>query len=184
MYLLAGISTFLVIPALLLSGIFGALFFLKRGDHYGPLNDLFFALSLFLLILPVIVVNDLANEQVGIWFDAVTWAAVVGLVVAGVGQVLLVAGAISLQTSFKSGSIGIAPVLVWMVSLAMISIRKEAPDTLVGLTMALSLVLMVPTALLPAFQVRMSLRIWVGAILGLALVAWLLALGVDLVGRA
>ena len=72
MYLLAGISTFLVIPALLLSGIFGALFFLRRGDHYGPLNDLFFALSLFLLILPVIAVNDLANEQVGMWFDAVT----------------------------------------------------------------------------------------------------------------
>ena len=184
MYLLAGISTFLVIPALLLSGIFGALFFLRRGDHYGPLNDLFFALSLFLLILPVIAVNDLANEQVGMWFDAVTWVAVVGMVVAGVGQLLLVAGAISLQTSFKSGSISIAPLLAWMVSLAVISIREEVPDALVGWTMTLSIVLMVPTALLPAFRVRMSLRLWAGAILGFALVAWLLALGVDLVDRA
>ena len=184
MYLLAGTSTFLVIPALLLSGIFGALFFLRRGDHYGPFNDLFFALSLFLMILPVIAVNDLADERVGIWFDAVTWAAVVGIVVAGVGQVLLVAGAINVQTSFKSGGIGIAPVLAWMVSLAWISIRKDVPDALVGWTMALSLVLMVPTALLPAFQVRMSLRLWAGAILGLVLVAWLFALGVDLVDRA
>ena len=66
------------------------------------------------------------------WFDAVTWVAVVGMVVAGVGQLLLVAGAISLQTSFKSGSIGIAPLLAWMVSLAVISIREEVPDALVG----------------------------------------------------
>ena len=50
--------------------------------------------------------------------------------------------------------------------------------------MTLSIVLMVPTALLPAFRVRMSLRLWAGAILGFALVAWLLALGVDLVDRA
>ena len=100
MYLLAGISTLLAIPALLLAGFFGGLFFLGRGERYGPLNDLFFALTMYLIILPAIAVVNLADEQVGAWFDVVTWIAVMGMVIAGVGQVLLVVGGISLQTSF------------------------------------------------------------------------------------
>ena len=184
MYLLSGLSAFLVIPALLLSGFFGALFFLGRGERYGPLNDLFFALVLFLMILPAIAVKDLSNETVGTWFDVVTWAAVVGMVVAGVGQILLVAGAISLRTSFITGSLGITPVLAWMVSLAVISIRYGVPETLVGWAVVLSLGLMVPTALLPAFGVRMNVRLSSGAILGLALVLWLATLGIDLLSYA
>ena len=155
-----------------------------RGERYGPLNDLFFALTMFLIILPAVAVEDLTGEQGGPWFDAVTWVAVVGMVIAGVGQVLLVAGRISLQTSFVTGGIGIVPVLVWMGSLAVVSIRYEVPDTLVGWAVVLSLGLMVPTAMLPAFRVRMSFRLLSGAILGLALVVWLLALGIDLLNHA
>lgn len=184
MYLLAGISTFLAIPALLLAGFFGSLFFLGRGERYGPLNDLFVALTMFLIILPAITVENLAGEQVGAWFDVVTWVAVAGMVIAGVGQVLLVAEGISLQTSFVTGGLGVIPVLVWMASLAVISIRYGVPDTLVGWATVLSLGLMVPTALLPTFRVRMSVRLLCGAILTLALVIWLLALGIDLLDHA
>ena len=184
MYLVGEISTFLAIPALLLAGVFGGLFFLGRGERYGPLNDLFFAFTMFLIILPAITVTNLAGEQVGAWFDVVTWVAVAGLVIAGVGQVLLVAGGISLQTSFITGGLGVTPVLVWMASLAVISIRYEVPEMLVGWATVLSLGLMVPTSLLPAFRVMMSVRLLSGAILTLALVIWLLALGFDLLDHA
>ncbi len=184
MFLSAGISAFLAIPALALSGYFGALFSLRKGDHYGPLNDVFFALAVFLLILPAIAVNDLANQQVGVWFDTVTWAAVAGMVVADVGQTLLVVRAISLQASFTTGGLGILPVLAWMASMAVVSLRNAVPDEPVGWAMTVSLALMIPTALLPAMSVKMSLRLSVAGVLGLALVAWLLALGIDLLDHA
>jgi hypothetical protein len=184
MYLLAGISTFLAIPALLLAGYFGLLFFQGRGERYGPLNDMFSALTIFLLVPTAIAVNTLADGRVEGWFQVVTWLAVAGMLLAGVGQLLLVAGTINLQTSFITGTVGIIPVLVWMTSLAVISIRYGDPAAPVGWAMALALGLIVPTALLPAFRVRMSVRLLFGGILTLALVVWLLALGVDLLDRA
>ena len=136
---------------------------------------------MFLIILPAITVANLAGEQVGAWFDVVTWVAVAGTVIAGVGQVLLVAGGISLQTSFITG-LGIIPVLVWMASLAVISIRYGVPATLVGWATVLSLGLMVPAALIPSS--RMIVRLRSAAVLTLALVIWLLALGIDLLDHA
>ena len=174
----------LAIPAVLLAGYFGILFFLGRGERYGPLNDLFFALTLFLIILPAIAVTSLADEQVKTWFEVVTWVAVAGMVVAGVGQVLLVARIISLQTSFMTGGLGIVPMLVWMGSLALISIQYEVIGTLVGWAAALSIGLMVPTALLPALRARMSVKLLSGGTLTLAVVVWLLALGIDLLNQA
>ena len=106
------------------------------------------------------------------------------MIVGATGQLLLVVGVINLQTSFFTGGVGIIPVLVWMTSLAVISIRYGDPATPVGWATVLSLGLMVPTALLPAFRVRMSVRLLFGAILSLALVVWLLALGVYLLNRA
>ena len=170
MYLIAAISAFLAIPALVLAGLFGVLFFSGRGGRYGPLNDLFSALAIFLMILPAIAVNTAAGKQVGVWFDVVTWAAVAGMVVAGVGQGLLVAGRISLQTSFVTGGSGILPVLVWMVGLAVISIRYGDPGPLVGWASATSLGLMVPTALLPSLRVGMTAQLLSGSILVIALV--------------
>jgi len=61
------------------------------------------------------------------------------------------------------------------------SLRR--PRYTCGMGVALSLGLIVPTALLPAFRVRMSLRLLFGGILTLALVIWLLALSVDLLAR-
>ena len=157
---------------------------MERGEHYGPLNDAFFALTMFLIILLAVAVEDLADNQVGAWFDVVTWVAVAGMVIAGVGQVLLVAGRINLRTSFVTGGLGIIPVLVWMTSLAVISIRYDVPEKMVGWATVISLGLMVPTALLPELRVRMSLWLLSEAILSLALVIWLLALGIDLLNHA
>ena len=53
---LAGISALLAIPALLISGIFWALFPDDAGDVYGSLNDFFVALTMVLLVLPALAV--------------------------------------------------------------------------------------------------------------------------------
>ena len=184
MYLAAGISALLSIPALLLAGLFGALFFLGRGERYGPLNDVFFALMLLLLILPAIAVNDLAGGQTGGWLDIVTWLAVGGMVVGAGGQVLLVARVISLQTSFITGGVGIAPVLAWMASLAFISLRNGVPTPGVGWATVVSLAPMVSVGVISLLPVKMAIKLSSAAVLTLALVAWLSFLATDLLNHA
>ena len=83
-----------------------------------------------------------------------------------------------------TGGLGIMPVLAWMVSLAVISIRYGVSETQVGWLAALSLGLMVPTALFPTLRARLSVRLSSGAILAVALVLWLLVLGIDLLDHA
>jgi len=64
------------------------------------------------MVPTAIAVNTLACGQAGGWFEAVTWLAVVGMLLIGVGQLLLVAGTINLQTSFITRTVGIIPVLI------------------------------------------------------------------------
>src|SRR5437660_352283 len=103
LYPIAGVSALLAIPALLLSGLFLALFFGGRGAQFGPLNDFFVAINLFLLVPPALAIRTAVGGQAGAWFTIVTWLAIAGMVLAGVGQLLLIAGVISLQASFVTG---------------------------------------------------------------------------------
>src|SRR3990170_3512253 len=93
----AGYSALLAIPALLLAGVFLALFFGGFGDRYGPLNDIFSTLMLLLSVAPALAVAGLLSEQTGGWFGVLTGLAVVGMLIGAVGQMALVLGGISLQ---------------------------------------------------------------------------------------
>ncbi len=177
---LAGSSTLLAIPVLLLSGLFLALFFGGRGEIYGSLNDLFSALSLLLLILPAIAVYVNTQAAAGSWLVAITSLAVAGMVVGAAGQVLLVTGVINLQTSFVTGGVGIVPVLAWAISIAVLSLGlRQLSASLGWLTIT---VLLLALFLTLASSLHWKFATWLSAGgLITALVAWLGTLGRDLI---
>ena len=135
---IAGVCSLLAIPALILSGIFLALFFSGAGWLFGPLNDFFTAVMTGLLILParsllaVVVGGGRPDRR---WFRIITWVAIAGLAIITVGQMLLVVGLISLDASFVAGSLGIAPVLVWVAAQVYLALRFRTPSKVVGWTL-------------------------------------------------
>jgi hypothetical protein len=133
----AGGSALLAIPALLLSGLFAALFFGGAGFLFGPLNDFFVALTLFLLAPPALALRTAVGNRAGTWFTVLTWLAIAGMLLGGIGQLLLIVGVISLQTSFLTGGVGITPVLAWSVGIAVLALGMGAlPRPLGWLTVA------------------------------------------------
>ena len=180
LFRLAGASALFAIPALLLAGLFLALFFGGRGEAYGSLNDIFSALTLLLLILPAIAVYIGTHAAAGSWLAVVTWLAVAGMVMGAAGQVLLVLGVINLQASFVTGGIGIVPVLAWAISVAVLSLGlRQLSSPLGWLTIAV-LVLALLLTLASSLHWE-GVRPWllVGGLIT-ALVAWLGTLGRDL----
>ena len=171
---IAGLSAWLAIPSLFLATLFGALFFLEKGERFGPLNDIAFAAVLFFLILPAIAVNDRGITE-AVWFGIVTWLAVVGMIGAGIGQLLLVRGVISLRTSFLTGGVGIVPVLAWMAALPYLSLRHGEPSQLAGWAMLVSLALIV--ALFPLLRAGRKTMVVVASVVTLSLIIWLFDLG-------
>ena len=183
LFRLAGSSALLGIPALLLSGFFLVLFFGGYGERYGPLNDIFTAVALLLLALPAIAVFSLASDETGVWLAVVTWLAVAGMVVGAAGQLLLVAGVISLETSFVTGGFGIMPVMAWAVAIVVLSLGSGLlPPSIGWLTIAV-LVLSLSLAIAPGLHLN-----WVtwslGILLVAALSAWLGRLGWYLIRLA
>lgn len=134
-------SVFLAVPALFLSGFFLALFFKRRGDHFGPLNDIFFAISLVLLILPAIGIYSLTRDDNGLFVDVVVWLGIAGMVIVAIVRTLLALGVISLPTSFLTGGLGILPILAWMVSLAVLSLAWAQLPAIIGWATGVPLVL-------------------------------------------
>jgi len=180
MYLWAGLSAFLAIPALLLALVFGALFFLGRGRHYGPLNDIASAALLLLLIPPAIAINDLIGSDPA-WFAAVTWIAIAGMVIAAVGQVLLVLGAISLNTSFITGGIGFLPVVAWLMALTYLSLGNGTPSAGMGWSMLVGLILI--AALVVLFRLPLTMRIGMATGASAAIAVSFFFLGLELVSE-
>ena len=76
----AGYAAAAATLSLLLAGVTIALFFGGAGQQYGPMNDVFTAVTLVLLILPVLAIRALVGDAAGPLFDAVSLLAVVGLV--------------------------------------------------------------------------------------------------------
>jgi hypothetical protein len=117
----AGFSAAAAIPALFLAAVALALFFGGAGERWGPVNDVLVALTLLLLILPVVALPVVLDNPEG-WFVALSYVAVAGLVVAAIGQLLLVAGVIGLNTSFVTGGVGILPLLAWWAGVAYLAL--------------------------------------------------------------
>lgn len=172
----AGYAAFLIIPLLIASGIALWLFFAGAGAVFGPINDLLTAACLGLLALPVLALRSIAGPQVGSWFDIVSALALVGLALAAIGQVLLVIGVISLQASFVTGGLGIVPVLVWGIALAIVALWVGALPEQIGLATVALLVAVVIAAVGSAVLPGAG-TVVVSAALLAVLVGWLASIG-------
>jgi len=163
----------------LLAGVTLALFFGGRGDRFGTLNDLFSAIALLLLIPPVIAVNERLAADVGGWLLPLTTAALAGLLLAAVGQLLLIVRVIDLSTSFVTGGLGILPVLGWVIALVWLSLGAHLLPDAVGW---LGIGLLGSAALTATFSaMKLSFATLVsGVVLAASLLAWLVALGLAL----
>ena len=156
-----------------------ALFFGGRGDRFGTLNDLFSAIALLLLILPVIAVNEKVAADAGGWLLPLTVATLAGLLLAAVGQLLLIVRVIDLSTSFMTGGLGILPVLGWVIALVWLSLASHRLPDLVGWMGIALLGSAAFTALFSAL--KLSFAMWAfTVVLAASLLGWLVALGLAL----
>jgi hypothetical protein len=176
---LAGISAAAAVPALFLSGVALALFFRGAGDWWGPVNDVLIALTLLLLVLPILVLPGAVGEQAGGWFIALSYAAVAGIVVAAAGQLLLVAGRVSLGTSYVTGGVGILPLIAWWVAAAFLAFSTGAPPVGIGWWLLASLAFAALTVV--AARATRGPVVW-GLAVGMvtALCGWLVSLAAYL----
>ncbi len=179
----AGYSAYAAIATLIVAAVTIALFFGGAGQFWGPVNDVFVSLTTLLLILPVLGILLLAGDQAGWWFSILSWLAIAGLLLVAVGQLLLVVGAISLNTSFLTGGIGITPFLLWALATVWTAWTFGVPSMMVGFLLAGVLVMSALTTAVSLALPGLATGI-VGAALTLALCAWMAALGSDLLGRA
>jgi len=182
LYRLAGLSAVVAVVALIISGIALALFFGGAGEFWGPVNDVFIALTLLALILPMLAVDRLAGPSAGIWLRVVTVAAIAGAVLGAAGQLLLVAGVIDLETSFVTGGLGIVPVLVWFLALVILAFGPGTLPAAVGWLAAGTLSLIVVGSIVSAITLGpVSWVAWTAVLLVLAASIW--SLGTSLSGR-
>jgi hypothetical protein len=178
----AGVSALVAIIAIIVAGIAFALFIGGAGAFWGPINDVSTSVALLALLLPVIAVQRLAAPGTGIWLDLVTVAAIAGIILAAVGQLLLVAGVIPLQTSFVTGGLGVVPLFVWLVSVAILAIGAGVLPSHIGWLAIGVIVLSAGLAMLSG--VTTGPAVWVAAIALLAvLVGWMGSLGWTLMER-
>jgi hypothetical protein len=122
LYRAAGLSAVVALIALIASAVAIALFFGGAGQVFGPINDVFVAVTLIALVLPILAVDRAAVAQAGFWLRVVTVGAIAGAVLIAAGQLMLVVGIIDLQTSFVTGGLGIIPVLIWIVAVVVLSV--------------------------------------------------------------
>ena len=165
--------------ATLVAGLLLVPFFRGAGDAYGKLNDIFSAVALLLLIPPAVAVYALARDAAGGWLLAITIAAVAGMLIAGIGQILLVIRVIDLSASFVTGGLGILPILAWVAAVTWLALGGSMLTATVGwLGIA---VLASATFVTVAAALKLGVITWVlaGSVL-LALVAWQWSLGVAL----
>lgn len=172
---LASWSALAAIAALVLSAIALALFFGGAGDAWGPVNDVLVALTLLLLLLPLVAAWRLAPDDIGPWFGLLTLLAVVGALEAAVGQVLLVVGVIGLETSFVTGGVGVVPLVAWAVGFAYLVFTRDVVGVEVGW---LLVAVLVAASLLTASYLFLAVPVTaaVGVVTVVLLSGWLLAL--------
>jgi hypothetical protein len=144
LYRLASMSTWIALVALVLSGIALALFFGGAGEFWGPVNDALIVVTVVALIPTVVAVARMAGDRGAPWVGLVSVATIAGLVLIGVGQTLLIVGRLSLDGSYVTGGIGVAPVVAWMVLTAILALGMNVlPDRTGWLALAMILAIVV-----------------------------------------
>jgi hypothetical protein len=179
----AGSSALIGVLFLAAAAITIALFFGGAGQFWGPVNDVFVALLLLAIILPVLAVDRLAGPGAQPWIRIVTVAALAGLTLGAIGQILLVAGVIDLQTSFITGGLGIIPFYAWLVALAVLAFGPGVLPPTVGWLVIAIIALTVGIAVISS--ITMGPALWIACVaLAGVLAVWLLTLGGELSRRA
>jgi hypothetical protein len=179
----AGYSAVLALVALIGAGVTIALFFGGAGAFWGPINDVLTAIALAALILPVLAVDRLAGSTALPWIRIVTVAAVAGLTLAAVGQMLLVVGVIDLETSFITGGLGILPFFAWLIALAVLAFGPALLPASVGWLVVGVIALTIGVSVVAMITIGPLLWI-VSVALLVALAGWLGSLAADLLARA
>ena len=171
----AGYSALAAMASLLVAGVTIALFFGGAGAVFGPINDVFTSLTLILLILPVLAIRALVGGAGGPSFELVSLLALAGIALAAVGQLLLVAGVISLESSFVTGGVGILPVLAWAIALAVLAFGAHALPIDLGWASAVMLAFVALTTVVASVTMGapvaavsvglvVSLELWLGVL--------------------
>lgn len=182
LFRVAGVSAAAAIPLLVISGIALALFFGGQGAFWGPVNDVFISLTMIALLLPIIAVDRLAGDCAA-WLRPVTVVAFAGCVLVAVGQFALVAGIISLQTSFVTGGVGFLGVVVWLVALAILALGMGVIPAPIGWLSVAALAMIVVEAIVGMLSTGPAL--WLASVVLLtALVGWLGTLSAGLLAEA
>jgi hypothetical protein len=183
LYRAAGLSAVVALIALIVSAIAIALFFGGAGQVYGPINDVFVAVTLIALILPILAIDRAAGAQTGFWLRIVTIGAIAGAVLVAAGQLMLVVGIIDLRTSFVTGGLGIIPVLIWIVALVVLSVPLGVlPGSLGWLAGAVIALVVVGSAVAMATTGPVAWVTWATVVV--VLVAWLGSLAATFMSRS
>jgi len=183
LYRLASWSTVWSAIALVISGVALAIFFAGPGEPFGSINDAFISLSLVALIPAVLAVDRLAGDQLSPWVRVVTIAAIAGIALASIGQLLLIVRVITLEDSYITGGLGILPVLAWFVLVAILSLSAGVLPAQVGWLAIASLALVVALAVVAS--ITMGPVLWLAAVaLLIALTAWLGSLALAFAAQA
>lgn len=178
----AGVSAAIAIPLLIISGIALALFFGGQGAFWGPVNDVFIALTMVALLLPIIAVDRLAADAAP-WLRVVSIVAFLSCILIAVGQLALVAGIIDLNASFVTGGIGFLGIIAWLIALVVLAFGLGAIPVTIGWLSAAALAGIVLEAVVA--MVTTGPALWVASLVLLTgLVGWLGALGAGLLARA
>jgi hypothetical protein len=183
LYRAAGLSGMVALAALVVAAVTIALFFGGAGQVFGPINDVFVAIMVVALILPILAVDRLAAGQAGLWLRIVSVGAITGAVLIAVGQLLLVIGVIDLETSFVTGGLGVIPVLVWIVALIVLAFPLGILPSSVGWPAGAAIALIVVGSLVTF--VTTGPTAWAAWIaVGVVLAVWLANLSASFLGRA
>jgi hypothetical protein len=178
LYRLAGVSSWIALVALVLSGVALALFFAGAGEFWGPVNDALIVLTAIALIPAVVAVLRLAGDQGAPWVAILTVATIAGLILISVGQTLLIVGRLSLDGSYVTGGIGVIPVVAWIVLVAALSLGGGVLPSTTGWLAVATLVLIV--AMSAIALVTQGPILWVAGIgLLVAIAAWLAGLATS-----
>jgi hypothetical protein len=183
LYRLAGVSSWIALVALVLSGVALALFFGGAGQFWGPVNDALIVVTAIALIPAVLAVSRLAGDRGAPWVGILTVATIGGLILIAVGQTLLIVGRLSLEGSYVTGGVGVLPLLAWIVLIAVLGLGgSPIPDTL-GRLAAVAIGAIVVCAVIAA--ITQGPVLWIAGVALVALLAiWMGGLATTFGERA
>lgn len=178
-YRTAGRATLLSVGMFGLSAVALALYFGGVADIFGPINDVLIALAILLLLPAVAAVRRLSTGRVGGWFAGMSVLAALGIAVASGGQLLLVAGLLSLEGSFVTLGVGGLLLIAWAGSHASLAWRTATLPRSVGWwALALVGIVGVTAVTMPFLSLgTAALSVVFGIPILIALVGWLVSLG-------